>query len=410
MYLTIAVLFAFVFLYGLVAGKAEATPIGGAMVFVAGGVAFGPSGLNLLRFSVGAEELRVLAEFTLALVLFSDAAAANLPVVWQNRPTIRRLLIVGLPLTILLGWAAGAILLKPLGILELAILATILAPTDAALGLAVVRNQAVPVAVREDLNVESGLNDGICVPVLLALLALATTPVATVGSGFALKHFVEEIGVGALVGGGLAYLGVQAIRLAGRRKWGLEIWRQFPVIGLALTCFAAAQALGGSGFIACFVGGLVAGAMAIEEKHEYLLAAEGFGRVLSLLTWVVFGAIVVGPSLWRLLTWEVLAYAVLSLTVVRMLPVYLALSGLGMRRDAKLFIGWFGPRGLASVVFAVMVLQAKLPGSEILIATVAWTIILSILAHGLTAGPFSAVFARRVAAEKAAPAIKAIQS
>jgi NhaP-type Na+/H+ or K+/H+ antiporter len=134
--------------------------------------------------------------------------------------------------------------------------------------------------------------------------------------------------------------------------------------------------------------------MAKKEKHEYLLAAEGLGRVLALVTWVAFGAMVVGPALTRL-TWEVAAYAALSLTVVRMLPVYLALAGLGMRSDAKLFIGWFGPRGLASIVFAVIVLQANLPGSETLTVTVAWTIILSILAHGLSAGPLAAAFARR---------------
>jgi NhaP-type Na+/H+ or K+/H+ antiporter len=163
---------------------------------------------------------------------------------------------------------------------------------------------------------------------------------------------------------------------------------------MALCSFATAQALGGSGFIACFVGGLLAGAMARKQKHEYLLAAEGLGRVLALVTWVAFGAMVVGPALTRL-TWEVAAYAALSLTVVRMLPVYLALAGLGMRSDAKLFIGWFGPRGLASIVFAVIVLQANLPGSETLTVTVAWTIILSILAHGLSAGPLAAAFARR---------------
>lgn len=394
MYQTIALLFAFVFAYGLVARRAEASPIGGALLFTAVGLACGPAGLGILKMDVHAEELRLLAELTLALVLFTDAATANIGVVRQNRATIGRLLLVGLPLTILLGWGVGALLLKGLGVIEVAILATMLAPTDAALGLAVVSNPAVPPAVREDLNVESGLNDGICVPVLVVLLAFATEATAGVSSGIIVKHFAEEIGIGALVGSVFAFLGVRAIRLAAERNWGSEIWRQLPVISMALTCFATAQALGGSGFIACFVGGLLAGAMAKKEKHEYLLAAEGLGRVLALVTWVAFGAMVVGPALTRL-TWEVAAYAALSLTVVRMLPVYLALAGLGMRSDAKLFIGWFGPRGLASIVFAVIVLQANLPGSETLTVTVAWTIILSILAHGLSAGPLAAAFARR---------------
>ncbi len=401
MYLNIAVLFAFVFVYGLVAGRAGAAPIGGAVAFTAFGLACGPAGLGLIKMNLRAEELRLLAELTLALVLFTDAANANLAVVRQNRATIGRLLLVGLPLTILLGWAVGALLLGGLGVIELAILATMLAPTDAALGQAVVSNPAVPSSVREDLNVESGLNDGICVPVLLVLLAFAAEE-AGLGSGIALRRLAEEIGVGALAGGALAFLGARAVRLTAERNWGSGAWRQFLVISMALTCFATAQALGGSGFIACFVGGLVAGAMAKEQKHEYLLAAEGFGGVLSLLTWVAFGATVVGPALGHV-TLPVLAYAVLSLTVVRMLPVYLALAGAGMRADAKLFIGWFGPRGLASIVFGVIVAQANLPGGETLTFTVAWTVIFSVLAHGLTANPLAAAFARRVSPETASP-------
>ena len=401
MYLNIAVLFAFVFVYGLVSGRARTVPIGGPVVFTAFGLACGPAGLGILKLELGDEDLRLLAEFTLALVLFTDAATANLVVVRQNRSTIRRLLLVGLPLTILLGWAVGALLLRTLGVMELAILATMLAPTDAALGQAVVCNPAVPLWVREDLKVESGLNDGICVPVLLVLLAFAAQE-AGLGSGIAVRLFAEEIGVGAVVGGVLAFLGARAVRFAARRSWSSEVWRQFLVIGMALTCFATAQALGGSGFIACFVGGLVAGAVAKDQKQEYLLAAEGLGGVLGLLTWVVFGATVVGPALGHL-TWEVMAYAVLSLTVVRMLPVYVALAGAGMRSDAKLFIGWFGPRGLASIVFAVVVVRANLPGRETLTFTVAWTVILSVLAHGLTASPLAAAFARRVSSEAESP-------
>jgi NhaP-type Na+/H+ or K+/H+ antiporter len=168
---------------------------------------------------------------------------------------------------------------------------------------------------------------------------------------------------------------------------------------LAFTSFAAAQALGGSGFIACFVGGLVAGGMARrqKQKHEFLLAAEGAGDIFGLLTWVLFGSAVISQAAERL-SWEVAAYAVSSLTAIRMIPVWLALSGAGLAADSKLFMGWFGPRGLASVVFAIIVLDADLPGGETLTTTVAWTVILSILAHGVTASPLAAIFARRVSA------------
>jgi NhaP-type Na+/H+ or K+/H+ antiporter len=308
----------------------------------------------------------------------------------RNLGLPERLLLLGLPLTVVLGLAAALLLFPGLGLVAAALLATMLAPTDAALGKAVVANTAVPAPIREALNVESGLNDGICVPLLLALLATSAEEAqAGISVGLVARHFAEALGIGAAVGLALAWLAAAAMRLSVVRGWLDDTWRQLPVIALALTSFALAQALGGSGFIACFVGGLLAGALARRRKHEELLAAEGAGDLLSLLTWVVFGALVVGQGLDRL-SWPVIAYAVLSLTLIRMLPVWLALAGTKLRPAEKLFVGWFGPRGLASVVFAVLVLDADVPGSETLIATVACTVVLSILLHGLSANPLAA--------------------
>jgi sodium/hydrogen antiporter len=395
MYQNIAILSAFAFVYSLVAGRLERTPVAGALVFTAFGLAVGPAGLGWLTLDVHAHGLRTLAELTLALVLFTDAASADLRVLRVSYAIPERLLLIGLPLTILFGTGAATLLFPALGIVQCALLATMLAPTDAALGKAVVSNPAVPSPIREGLNVESGLNDGVCVPVVLILLELATEPAG--GSWeLVLRHFVEEIGIGLVVGAGCAALGVWALRPAVERGWTTTVWRQLPVAALAFTTFAAAQALGGSGFIACFVGGLVAGGMARrqEQKHEFLLAAEGAGDIFALLTWVLFGLAVIGEALGRL-SWEVLAYAVLSLTAIRMIPVWVALAGTDVGTDGRLFLGWFGPRGLASVVFAVIVLDANLPGSEMLTATVAWTVILSIVAHGLTASPLAEAFGRR---------------
>jgi NhaP-type Na+/H+ or K+/H+ antiporter len=395
MYQTIAVLFAFAFVYSLVAGRLERTPVAGALVFTAFGLAAGPTGLNWLTMDVHAQGLRTLAELTLALVLFTDAASADLRVLKANYAIPERLLMIGLPLTILLGAGTAAMLFSGLGLVHCALLATMLAPTDAALGKAVVTNPAVPPPIREGLNVESGLNDGICVPVLLILLELATEPSG--GSWqLVLHHFGREIGIGMAVGGGLAFLGVEALRLAAGRGWTTSAWRQLPAVALAFTIFAAAQALGGSGFIACFVGGLCAGLMARyqEQKHEVLLAAEGAGDLFALLTWVLFGSAVIGQALGRL-SWDVALYAVLSLTVIRMIPVWVALSGTDLTLDGKLFVAWFGPRGLASIVFAIIVLDANLPGGEMLITIVAWTVILSVVAHGVTASPLADAFARR---------------
>lgn len=395
MYENLAVLALFILLYSNISGGLERTPINGAIVFTAFGLAVGPPGLGLLVLEVDAEGLRTLAELTLALVLFTDAANANLVGLKKSFHIPQSLLLIGLPLTILLGFGVGVLVFGGLTLLEIAILSTMLAPTDAALGKAVVNDASVPANVREGLNLESGLNDGICVPILFVFLALAT---GSAGEGdtaaLALKLVAEEIGIGVLLGGGLTMLGAWLIKQGADRGWITETWRQLPVIGLAVSCFAVAQVLGGSGFIAAFTGGLLFGLFAKDHKPKLLLAAAGTGDTLALITWVVFGAAVVGQVIGSF-NWEVLVYAVLSLTLVRMLPVFLSLAGMDLRVDEKLFMGWFGPRGLASIVFAVIVLNANLPGGGTIAITVVCTIVLSIIAHGLSANPLVAALAGR---------------
>ena len=298
MYLNLAILAAFVFIYSLVSRGLEKTPLNGALVFVLFGLVAGPLVLGLLNLEVDAEALSVLAELTLALVLFTDASNANLHELKHSFRIPQRLLLIGLPLTILLGFISGYLLFDGLALLEIALLATMLAPTDAALGKAVVTNTAVPDNIREGLNVESGLNDGICVPILLIFLALATSETMHGSvSLLALELVSKAIGIGVVVGVGLSFLGARLLALFGSKEWVSETWRQLPVPALALTCYAVAQWLGGSGFIACFVGGLLFGGLAKKHKHKLLLAAEGIGDTLALLTWVAFGAVVVGQSI-----------------------------------------------------------------------------------------------------------------
>jgi sodium/hydrogen antiporter len=395
MYWNLAVLAAFVFLYSVFAGRLERTLVGGAITYIAFGMISGPHGLGILQLDVHAEELRLLAELTLALVLFTDAAKADFGVLRRSLAVPERLLLVGLPLTIALGFAVGIWIFDQLGLLEIALLAAMLAPTDAALGKAVVTNPSVPSEIREGLNVESGLNDGICVPILLLFLALAVGEVGEGSTtGLVLGHFAEQIGIGAVVG--LAWTGFAAIaiRFAVGRGWTSEVWLQIPVPALALLCFATAQATGGSGFIACFVGGLMAGVLARRRKDQLLRAAEGIGDTLALLTWVAFGAVVVAlPG--DALSWQVVLYALLSLTLIRMIPVLVCLTGTSLPFDTKLFIAWFGPRGLASIVFIIIVLDERLPGSGTLGMTVVCTVLLSVLAHGLTANSFASALGSR---------------
>ncbi len=402
-YEILTVLAAFAFLYSLVASRLEQTPISGAVVYLFVGLLCGQSGLGLIDLDIGGDGLKTLSEFTLALVLFSDSANADLGVLRRAKWIPIRLLLIGLPLTIVAGFGVGWLVFGDLSLLEIALLATMLAPTDAALGQAVVTNKAVPASVRESLNVESGLNDGICVPVLLVFLALATGQVSgdeTVGLVAQLP--VQAIGVGACVGAVLAFVGSAAVRHCSQRGWIADAWTQVPVVALAFFCFGLAQWLGGSGFIACFVGGLLFGGLTKQHKEEVLNGAEGTGDVFSLLTWFTFGACAFGPALGQF-SWQVITYAVLSLTVVRIVPVLACVAGVPLRLDSKLFIGWFGPRGLASIVFVVMVINAKLPGTDTLSAVVTWTVALSIIAHGVSAVPLAKWYGRLVAEREGTP-------
>jgi len=399
MYLALALIAVFVLVYSSIAGVVERSWISGPMVFTLFGLMIGPVGLDLLSFEADREMIKALAEVTLALVLFTDAAGAHIRVLKEKSGLPLRLLLVGLPLTILLGFGVGTLLFEDMPLFTIAILATMLAPTDAALGKAVVTNAAVSDEIRQGLNVESGLNDGICVPILFVFLALAFDKAGNLGPGIlAIQLVAEEIGIGLAVGLALTYATVRLLKFARREGWVTHTWIQIPVVALALSCFTVAQLLGGSGFIAAFCGGLMFGILeqhvAKKTKEEFLLASEATGDTLALITWVIFGSAVVGQAI-SSFSWTILLYSVLSLSVIRMLPVFVSLTGSGIDTEGKLFIGWFGPRGLASIVFAVIVIESKLPDSGPLTMTVACTIILSIIAHGITANPWAKAYAKR---------------
>lgn len=396
-YQNLAVIAAFLLIYSLIAGRFESRLINGPLLFLLMGWLLGPGGIELLSLSIDSDGIKLLAELTLVIVLFSDAANTNWQVLLANRSLPIRLLLIGLPLTLLAGTLFGRWIYPDLPLLELAILSTILAPTDAALGKAVVSNPAVPAPIREGLNQESGLNDGICVPVLLLLLALIAPTEQHSGTGLlAITLLLEEIGIGLLVAWGLTTFTLRLLKTSYLNGWQLPLWRQLTMPGLALLCFALAQALGGSGFIAAFVGGLLIGRKLGEHKHAYMDSCEGYGDLLSVVIWMVFGATLM-PMLAELLHWQYWLYAAASLTLLRMVPVWLSLLGTGLKLELKLFIGWFGPRGLASIVFAVMVLQNEpaLLGQRPIITTVLCTIILSVILHGLTANPWVARFKPR---------------
>lgn len=386
MYENTAILAAIVLIYSAFAGRVARSWLSGPILFTAAGLVAGPLGFDILRLEITSADLKVLAEAALAMVLFTDAAHADLDVVRRTVGLPERLLLIGLPLTIAFGFLVALPLFPTLDLFAVALLASLLAPTDAALGAPVVSNEAVPAETREALNLESGLNDGICVPIVLILLDLVVgTEIENRSLGHAITVIIEEIGIGLVTGLVMTGVAVAILRLATQRGWTSAHWLHVPVVALAALCFALAQALGGSGFIACFVGGLLFGYLN-DRRKELLSGAATTGEILAMLTWVVFG----GPLLAQLLdrvTWSMLIYAVLSLTVIRMVPVLLSLAGSGLDLGGKLFIGWFGPRGLASIVFGVIVFDAGVSGRETIAMTVVCTVLLSIILHGATANP-----------------------
>lgn len=365
------------------------TPVTPAMVFVAVGVVVGPLALGEVDLSASGTTARSLAEATLTVVLFSDASHVDLRKLRRDPAIPLRLLGIGLPLTIAAGALAAIVLLPALTVTEAFVLAVLLAPTDAALGQAVITDAKVPSRIRRALNVESGLNDGICVPLLLIVLATAETESHVAGGRGAARIVVEEIGYGAGAGLVVGALAAAAVVQAGRRGLIAPAWRPAIALTGAFLAYGVATPLGGSGFIAAFVGGMTFGHLVHRDAEALTVLDEEVGLLLNGVTFVVFGAVLLGPALERV-TVAMAAYALLSLTLVRMVPVALGLIGSGARAPTVAFLGWFGPRGLASIVFAVIVVEeSHLPQLSTILVTTYLTIGLSVLLHGLTAAPLA---------------------
>jgi sodium/hydrogen antiporter len=372
--------------YGALSGRLQSTVVTQAMVFVAVGLLVGNRILQLVDVDVANQFVRHLAEATLTLVLFTDAVRINLGTLRRESALPARLLGVGLPLTIVAGTLVGLALFPQLNLWTAAALATVLAPTDAALGLPVVSNRRLPSRIRQGLNVESGLNDGVCVPLLIIFLTIAQAEEG-VGHVEPVRVILEEIGFGVAGGVIAGVLGGWVLRTFVARGWMEGTWRQINAVATPLLAYTVAAALGGSGFIAAFVAGIVFGALAGGRAEHSTFLAEQSGELLNAVTFLLFGAVLLGPALGEL-DWRVALYALGSLTVVRMLPVALAMLGMGMRRVTVGFLGWFGPRGLASIVFVlILVEETQLPERPLMLTVVSWTVALSVYAHGLTAWP-----------------------
>ena len=390
----LVIIAATLFGWGLVSKRLARADLTAPIVFIVVGAALAWAGLV-----EGPEEtaaLTPLVEITLVWVLFSDAARLPMRELRSDVGRYVRLLAVGLPLTVLLGWGLAAWFWPSLGLWLALFVGAALAPTDAALGIPVVTNPAVPSRIRQLITVESGLNDGIATPVVMVAIAGAAAAAGIVGHEGA-GHAVAQLALGVVVGSVIGAAGGWLLRLARRRDLAAEDFTGIAVLALGLLAYAAVVALGGNGFVAAFCGGLAFGACAGRRGPAELVYLEQTGELVSSLVWLAFGAIAI-PIMLDRVDPLMLVYAVLSLTVVRMLPVGLALLGSELDRRTVLFVGWFGPRGLASLVFALLALEALGPLSDEAVAIVAVTVLVSVLAHGVTAAPLAARYGRAAAA------------
>ena len=367
----------------VLAGRLQPAGLTAPIVFVAAGWLF-TEGIDLFHLDVEPELVRLIAEVTLVWVLFADASRVRLDQFRRDLGLYARLLGVGLPLTLALG-AGVAMLVLGLDPWAALLVGAALAPTDAALGAPVMSNPRVPPKVRRALNVESGLNDGIVTPVVLVAVAGVAVDQG-IGGVESPERAALSLVVGLVAGVVIGGLGGTVTRLARERGWLSGELAGPAVLALALLAYAGSLAIDGNGFVAAFVAGLVFGNVAGPSGEKEVYFVEQSADVASMISWLVFGALAV-PVMQVTWSWTLLAYAVLSLTVVRMVPVALALLGVGLDRFSVLFVGWFGPRGLASVIFALIALEELEGAGHEAVAVISLTILLSVLAHGVSAVP-----------------------
>ncbi len=381
----IAVIAGMVIAFALVSRRVASMALTMPMVFVAAGAL--TDWFGVVELAVETEGVAVLGEITLAIILFGDSARMDVRSLERQVGLPARLLLIGLPLTVMLGAVLFALLIPGLSGWEAALVAAILSPTDAALGQAVVEDRSVPKWVRQGLNVESGLNDGLAVPAVLLFIALATGEETK--PGFWGRFIVEQIGLGVVIGVACGLVGGALLVRAHRHGLVQGIYAQLATLSIAVLAFAGSEVAGANGFIAAFTAGLAFGAATGREKaEEYDEYTEDTGRLLAIASFFVFGNLFVVEAVGDT-TVAVVACAVLALTVMRMAPVAVAMTGMGAAPQTKLFIGWFGPRGLASMLFGLQLLEEGvaegLSDADELFAIIAWTVVASVVAHGATA-------------------------
>ena len=377
-----------VLLYGYISKFLERYNISGPMVFTLFGLFLSPLGINYLSLDLNAESVKIVAELALIIVLFSDSSTLNVRNFKEGYKIPLRLLFIGLPLTILFSTYAATLFFPAAPLLYIIVMALILAPTDAALGKAVVVDTSVPKRIRSGINIESGLNDGIVFPLLITALLLISSHKELGSDNSWVLYLLEQISFGFIIGALSGFVGAKGLNFAQKKEWIEPSYKNLTPLSLAILTYFIAEYLGGNGFIAVFISGLFFGSFTEVLKEEQSSFLESEGEVLILISFLVFGLTFI-PLTIEYWNPKVFLYAFLSLTLFRMLPVFISLLGLGLSNTSKFFIGWFGPRGIASILYVMTVahsVELKMVDEE-LFAVISVTILLSIILHGLSATP-----------------------
>ena len=376
-------------LFSLISVKIQGTIITAPMIFIIFGFLVGNGGFTIAEMDPGHSMIHFIAELTLIMVLFTDAARLDLKRLWNDHNLPMRMLIIGLPLVVVTGTIIAMQIFPALTLWEAALLAALLAPTDAALGQSVVSAKIVPVRIRQAINVESGLNDGIILPAVLLLAALAGSQSEISEASVWIRFGLLQVTLGPLVGVLAGYVGARMIDTMAERKWMNTSAQGLAILSLAMLTYALSELVGGNGFIATFIAGMMFGNI-IRNHCTFLFEfMETEGQLLMLITFLIFGAAMLPEGLHHL-TPSVFLYAVLSLTIIRMFPIGISLIGTGLKLPTIAFLGWFGPRGLASILFVLLILdKSKVVHHDELFTIIIITVGLSALLHGITAAPFA---------------------
>lgn len=380
-----------IFTFGLFSKISDNSPITAPMVFVFIGILFGPLFLDFFHLEIKGELIHTITEITLILILFVDASTINLKKLLEDRQIPQNLLLIGLPLTMIFGSFIGYLIYPDIQIWLLILMALILSPTDAALGQAVVKSKNVPEKIRRWISVESGLNDGIALPLIFACLAILTADSNSTTQHHWFLFLLQQIIFGVIIGSLVGWIGGYLVDKCSHFNWMNHTFQRLVSFSLALLCFSLAELVHGNGFIAAFCGGLMLGVStkteAIKERIQEFGEAEG--QQLILFVFLIFAMVMVPIAVdyWDI---RALLYAILSLTIIRMIPVAISLIGKKLDLYTIVFIGWFGPRGIASVLYLLLVVKTVgIEGYEYILSTIVLTILISVFAHGVSAIPLS---------------------